>query len=190
MNSIYFFALMFLLNGSDCTVLGDGKKQSDIQSSALKNRFLFPENINADVTLLQMYGTGHNDENEFESGYYTTVTGYVYDVKSGGAEDCNCHAQNDNLRDTHIEICIDENHTAKTDRIVCEITPSVKIKLGLTTAQIKKEMKGKNVSITGYMFFDREHRQNAYNTQPDATKNIWRRTCWEIHPVSSFRIEN
>ena len=47
------------------------------------------------------------------------------------------------------------------------------------------KLKSKKVTITGFLFFDVEHKQNSFLSNPTGT-NIWRGTEVEIHPVLSI----
>jgi len=51
------------------------------------------------------------------------IVGYVWDVKVGGIETCNCGATDPARRDTHIELVVDPSNTAATDRVIVEVTP-------------------------------------------------------------------
>jgi hypothetical protein len=55
------------------------------------------------------------------------------------------------------------------------------------TPALSTKLKGKWVEFTGWMLFDSMHMDGAENTNPGGDKN-WRATCWEIHPVTSFKV--
>jgi hypothetical protein len=38
------------------------------------------------------------------------------------------------------------------------------------------------------MFFDEEHKGSAKNTCKTC-EHVWRKTCWEIHPVTKIIVE-
>ena len=67
--------------------------------------------------------------------------------------------------------------------MICEITPKY---IGRDTIDFKSKI-GKKVRITGYLFYDLEHRHNAINTCNTCT-NVWRASCWEIHPVCKIEV--
>lgn len=56
----------------------------------------------------------------------------------------------------------------------------------LTYDNIEK-LKGKKVTITGYLFPDKKHWANSVNINPAGT-DLWRDTEWEIHPVAKIEI--
>ena len=64
--------------------------------------------------------------------------------------------------------------------MVVEITPSWK---KTHKAYNIKALVGKRVSITGYLMYDDMHNANAVNSCDNNCKNVWRKTCWEVHPV-------
>ena len=46
------------------------------------------------------------------------------------------------------------------------------------------------MKITGWLFFDDHHKLEADNTDlgDNKGKKNWRRTCWEIHPVTKIEL--
>ena len=136
--------------------------------------------VNLDV---KSFLKGVDDRNSFSNNMYVSVTGYVVLVKYGGAETCECHSKEKDDEDYHIEIAETPGETNKIKTMVCEITREVRC---VNYEELQK-YKGHKVKIEGYLFFDEEHWQNAYNTNPNGT-NLWRGTCWEIHPVFAITI--
>jgi hypothetical protein len=131
------------------------------------------------------------DANRFSSSDAIEIEGYIYDVKPGGSETCNCHMTDDALIDTHIEIAISSTKTKKTQLMIVEITPRIReiMKnkgIDLSTSTLYGII-GKTVKIQGWLMFDAMHTGNAKNTNPKGKKN-WRATCWEIHPVTSIEV--
>lgn len=149
----------------------------------LKNRDDTPTAINPAITLELMLDPG-NDLARFKHGDAATITGFVAKVVPGGLESCNCHAKDMALRDTHIVLVAAMVDAKKSHRhVIVEVTPVFHDQVG-STDDLRK-LVGKRVTITGWMFFDGQHKQNAFNTEPNGT-NIWRATAWEIHPVTSI----
>ncbi len=105
------------------------------------------------------------------------VEGYIVLVKSGGSESCNCHAKDKSQYDVHIELGATPTSKGK-QTMICEVTPRFPNRDKVNW----KSYVGKKVKITGYVFYDVEHTQNAVNTNPKGT-NLWRGTILEIHPV-------
>ena len=122
------------------------------------------------------------------------VHGYVVLVKDGGSETCNCHTKDKTFYDTHIVICNSKNDEEK-DGVVVEITPRLRGVIAkefgvtwedCTTKYIRDNILGHEVIIKGYLFNDFEHHANS---AADGGKgNLWRGTCWEIHPVSDVKV--
>jgi hypothetical protein len=52
---------------------------------------------------------------------------------------------------------------------------------------LNDKINGKWVEFTGWLMFDTMHVDGAENTNPGDPMN-WRATCWEIHPVTSFKV--
>jgi hypothetical protein len=120
------------------------------------------------------------------------ITGYVYDVKPGGVETCNCKTKEIDKRDTHIEVVIDPMQNGKTKRLVVEITPHLrnimkKKNEDWSTKNLRDKLLGRWVEFEGWLFFDEEHANQSENTNPGRERN-WRATAWEIHPVTNFKI--
>ena len=171
----------------------DGTKELN----PLKNRFSFPEqgDIDKDVTLVAMLTPG-DDVDRFDPKKGATVTGFVVNVKRGGKESCNCEATNSVDMDTHIELALSKE-APKNQRVIVEVTPRLRMLMkrqGIdwTTETLQKEndikgIKGKWLTVTGWLLFDSVHAEEAENTNPGNPAN-WRATCWEIHPVTKIEI--
>ena len=164
-----------------CPQKGDSPKLDYQKMDLLKNRTTTSTIINKNITLEKILQPG-DDINRFSSNDYADITGYVYDVKWGGAETCNCHSKDKSQLDIHIELVTTLIEATDKKIMVVEITRYSK---GVYTYEQVKRLKGKKVRVKGWMFFDEEHKQNAFNTRPNGT-NLWRGTCWEIHPCQSI----
>jgi len=55
------------------------------------------------------------------------ITGYVYDIKPGGVETCNCGTKDKLYLDTHIEITPNDKETGKDKRLIVEVTPRIRL---------------------------------------------------------------
>lgn len=175
--------LSFLQDGPKCPAKGDSPKVKLQTLDTLKNRNEV-SNIVSDISLNDILKSG-DDTKRFSDTSYVTIIGYVYDVKYGGAETCNCHTQDKSQLDIHIEIVKDLNDAAGSKRMIVEINRFVRSSKLMMDYPTVKLLKGKKVEISGWMFFDEEHKQNAINTSPKGT-NVWRATCWEVHPCMSI----
>ncbi len=121
-----------------------------------------------------------------------SITAFVIYVKPGGQETVNCGAGEPEYRDTQIELVLQEGITAKSQRVVVEVTPRWREfvqgqGLNWTTAALRSTLEGRFVRFTGWLFFDDEHDDEAENTRPGRPEN-WRATAWEIHPVTRIEI--
>ena len=176
------FVLFSLTTNQDCPQSGDSKDPDHQQMDLLKNRTTTSKKTNKSVTLEKIL-QGGDDTDRFKSTDYVQITGYVYDVKWGGSETCNCHATDKSNLDIHIELVKDLNNASNQKAMVIEITRYSK---GTYTYDQIKALKGKKVQVKGWMFFDEEHTQNAINTNPNGTF-LWRATCWEVHPCQLIK---
>ena len=175
-----------------CTMLGSETAGTEHGAeNKLKNRFTFPmmADIDASVTLNEMLKSG--SEIEFDTTKAATIDGYISEVKAGGIESCNCHADTPELMDTHIYVSTSTNATdsLKKNSAIIEITPRIRTQMKAkgedwTTEALKKKLKGKHVRISGWLFYDKEHENAAENIA--VRPNNWRKTCWEIHPVTKI----
>lgn len=179
-----------------CPMKGDAKRAREQDFNLKKNRYDFPDKSDFDktVTLEDLLKPGY-DVNRFTEGKAIDIEGYVYDVKEGSSETCNCHATDPQYTDTHIEIVVDNKHTGKSQRLIVEVTPRIRklIKDNKNLDWSTESLYGlihKKVKVQGWLFFDGEHMSNARNTKTKKSKNIWRATCWEVHPVTFIGITN
>lgn len=177
----------------NCSLEGDAKREDVRELNKLKSRYTFPDSSNFDrlITLQAMLAPG-NDRNRFSVNKAVDITGYVYDVKVGGDESCNCHERNPEYRDTHIEIVLPGNNDEEKECVIVEITPRMREIMATkgidwSTDNLRRTIKNHLVEVKGWLLFDEEHVTQAENTDPDNPKD-WRATCWEIHPVTSIEL--
>ena len=183
--TIFLFTNMtFFDGGSKCPPKGDSAKEKLQNLDTLKNRSTISNTV-VKLSLDDVMKPG-DDTKRFSENTFVDVTGYVFDVKYGGAETCNCHTTDKTQLDIHIEIVQDLAHPDKTKRMIVEINRFIRAKDPNMDYNVVKLLKGKKVELTGWLFFDEEHKQNAINTKPDGT-NVWRGTCWEVHPCMSIK---
>jgi len=156
----------------------------------LKNRSVSPvPNAYVGTSLEDLLYPG-NDETRWKDSQAIEVVAYVYDVKAGDSETCNCGAINADEKDTHIELTRGPDHAEPDERFIVEVTPTWRRFMrqrgvDWSTATLKSAIEHKWVRAGGWMFLDREHLHNASTTNPNGTK-IWRGTAWEIHPVTAL----
>lgn len=177
---ILLISIAPLLSLGQCPVKGDKNNAKFQHIDSLKNRSIPSNSTNFKITLDSILKPG-NDAARWSSDNYVDIIGYVYDVKYGGAETCNCHSANKPDLDTHIEIVQDLKNSGPTKRMIVEINRYVKTNDTTLSYKYTRSLIGKKVEIRGFLFFDEEHKQNSYNCNPNGT-NLWRATCVEIHP--------
>ncbi|HEX3024508.1 MAG TPA: hypothetical protein VHP12_04800 [Chitinophagaceae bacterium] len=181
-NLIFIVLISFWVNSTQaqCSIYGDKPVQKFQVLDSLKNRN-FTDSIDHSVTLKNILSFTGNDSKNYSSSQYVQLKGYVVLVKYGGPETCNCHSKNKDDLDIHIELSLNPTGKAAKAMIVEINRYTRKDNPQFTLANIKKLI-GKEVTVEGLMFFDEEHLQNAFTTNPNGS-NLWRYTCWEVHPV-------
>ena len=178
---------------SICPAEGNAQSQRIRDLNKLKNRNKFPEEKDFDnsVSLEKILLPG-NDKTRFDVNKAARIKGYVYDVKTGGVETCNCKTKEKDLRDTHIEIVLDPMNQEKAKRFIVEITPRLremmrKQGINWSTNNLRDKFLGRWVQIEGWLFFDEEHANASENTNPQKENN-WRASAWEIHPITKLEV--
>lgn len=172
-----------------CPPAGDGKDAKLAELDRKKNRFDIVDPNHAIQISMDDLRIPGEDSGRFKEGIAVFIEAYIVEVKPGGVESCNCHSTDPDSRDTHIALSIDPKPTQY--RVIVEVTPRLR---ELKKAEGKdwstknlKKLIGKKVRITGWLFYDTEHRQNAFNTNTVGQHN-WRVTCWEIHPITNIEV--
>ncbi len=178
---------------SECPLEGSAESESVKELNILKNRSKFPkeEDFDTGITLSKILEEG-NDLDRWSSNKAARIKGYVYDVKKGGIETCNCKNKDVDERDTHIEIILDPNDNLKSKRVIVEVTPRIrkimKSKgIDWSTRALRDDYLGRFVEVEGWMLFDKEHENAAENTNQGRSRN-WRATAWEIHPITKITL--
>jgi len=175
MKYILLFCLISNLGLSQCKY-GDSKDPDHRVMDSLKNKSSIPLG-KAKVIPIDSFLT-LNPVKCLKQGDYIQIRVYLKDIKRAGKESCNCHSSNKDHYDWHLTVTKDSLQTSRPFRIICEITPHVKLDIGWA-----RSLKGRMVTIKGYAFYDLEHLHNAMDTNPTGS-NVWRSSCWEIHPVT------
>ena len=177
----------------DCPPEGDAVSEKALELNKYKNRYTFPlpSDFADDISLEKMLEPG-DDKGRWSMDKAARIKGYVYDVKSGGVETCNCKEKVDQDKDTHIEIVIDPMQNGKTQRMVIEVTPRMREIMSRrgedwSTRTLRDQYLGRWVEVEGWLLFDDEHEMNAENTNPGRPRN-WRATAWELHPITSIKV--
>jgi hypothetical protein len=98
-------AQTFLSNG--CSLSGSAKSARLQGLDISKDRFSLPTAHDLDTNItLEAILNGGDDTHRWSTNRAATIEGYVFFVKPGGAETCNCHALDKTLYDTHIELTV------------------------------------------------------------------------------------
>jgi hypothetical protein len=163
---------------------------SQRQFNTLKNRVTLPVATDVDpaATLDAMLRPG-DDRGRWSNTRAASVEGVVVRVVEAGVESANCFSPR--RRDVHIELARQAG-APPTERLIAEVTPPMRDAMSRqnvdwAAATLARDLVGKHVRIGGWLLFDRSHDDEAENTRPGHGGN-WRRTAWEIHPVTSIQI--
>lgn len=165
----------------DCPIGGDNPHANVMAADSLKNRSKIPakyKSMNAS-DILKMKVT--NKTSQLQS---VSVKGYIFKIKDGGLESCNCHSKT--FKDTHIYLAANVNDTSEDKAIIVEVTPRMRKAMG-TTKQLQAKYLNHNVTVYGYLFCDAEHKQNS--TADNGTGLHWRGTVWEVHPITKITVD-
>jgi hypothetical protein len=171
----------------------EGKtKVSVVQAlNRLKNRTVAPlkTNVNPGITLAAVLAPG-NDVMRWSATQGAIITGYVIDVKPGGAETVNCGATDPPHVDTHIEMALNAGDAKGVQHMIVEVSPRERAIMAAqgkdwSTNNLRRTLLGHKIIVVGWMMLDREHCNASENTNPGGAHN-WRATCWEIHPVTAL----
>jgi hypothetical protein len=176
-----------------CPAPGTAKSVANKALNILKNREVAPraDQMNQSVTLEKMLAPG-NDRGRFDHHTGATIVGWVINVEQGGhPETANCGSMSLDYTDTHITVGLDPQADLK-ETLVVEVTPRWRKAMAAQgidwrTETLQQTLKGKKVKFSGWLMFDLDHRGEAVNTAPRNPKD-WRKTIWEIHPITSIEI--
>lgn len=169
-----------------CPIIGLAKDSLGRDLNTKKNRTTYPQKKSTVLSLDSILKIG-DDRKRFSDTSLVSITGYVFEIVGAGKESCNCDSLGYTNTDIHIYVG-KKSAKSKSECFIVELSPLSKRKF-----PEKKSTKdwnvllGKEVTFTGWLFFDWEHIGNASNTCKKCTR-IWRRTAWEIHPVTKIKV--
>ena len=174
-----------------CPPEGNARSQSDKANNRLKNRTSAPLSSAVHVVNISAVEAPGDDTNRWNSDDAVELTGYVASVKAGGPETCNCKSTDPADYDTHIELTSGPNDTGLP--VIVEVTPSwrgwaASQGRDWSTSTLASQILHQRIRVRGWLFFDSRHRSNSENTNPDGEDELWRRTAWEVHPVTDLVI--
>lgn len=186
-----------IIHGERCGKHGSarpGTKEYD--QNVFKNRFDIPPADRFDRSIsLEDIAIAKENQTGFSQNKAVEIEGYVFAVKVGGKETCNCKATDPLFRDTHIELVASLDETSKEHRVIVEVTPRLRqimeeAGIDWTTENLKRILKGKYVRVQGWLFYDVSHRTEDFANDPDDNigRANWRATSWEVHPITSLEI--
>jgi hypothetical protein len=175
----------------NCPPTGDATDPVKQREDMLKNRGKAPAKTNNQITLAKLVAplmAGENDDlHRWSENDGATISGYFVDAHYGSAESCNCHSNATNMWDIHVELVADladEGNHRKY--LIAELTRNFpQLRTKWTPDTLKNQFQGKRITVTGWMFFDPDHKNESENTNPGGHHN-WRATAWEIHPITSI----
>lgn len=183
----FVILLAAILAHGQCPTYGDATDPDDKVLNTKKNRSVNVSKKPTKVLLENILKPG-NDTTRFNDSMYVEVTGYVIEVVKSGKESCNCDSSSYMNTDIHVYVG-QKDAKSKAECFVVEISPKAKKKLINQFKEFSdwRNLETKQVKFTGWMMFDVEHKGNAANTCKKCT-NVWRKTIWEIHPVTKVEI--
>lgn len=127
--------------------------------------------------------SAHSDEHEYANGTFVTTEARIVKYTEEGPESCNCYEADKADHDGDVHVYLSTDSDVPLDQcMVAEITPEFK---KLHPDYDKMLQRGQKVRVTGYLLYDFMHERNAANNCSSCDE-VWRKTCWEIHPVVSI----
>jgi hypothetical protein len=176
-----------------CPAAGTATSLTGKALNVLKNRPLAPNGsqIRPAVSLAAMLADG-DDHHRFNETDGAQITGYVIDVRQGGhPETTNCGNLGTLYTDTHIAVALSPGQPI-TQSVIVEVTPvwrAAMARRGVDwrTETLQRSLIGHRVRFRGWLLFDVSHVKEAVNTAPNNPAD-WRKTVWEVHPITSMQI--
>jgi hypothetical protein len=180
------FAFYVTFGFAQCPPEGNASSKRLQALNDLKNRQVdrLPKPIPISIDNILADGV---DSNRFNDTMYCVTEAWVVYWKLGGPESCNCQSDDKDSWDIHIGISGD-SAANKKDCMIIEITPASKKKMGLIGNSFGNQIIHHKIRVYGFMFWDDEHKQNSTNTAKPGTRNIFRKTAWELHPCTEIEI--
>ena len=159
------FSLAILLSGIAYATQrqsADDKGESP-KSRALKNRRSAPgqNDIDKSVTLKGLLDK--KNETDLSASKGAVIEGYVIQVEK------------EDDGDYHIVLADDRQETDTNKWVVVEVTPAWRTRKASLSPTRLKQLHGKKVRVTGWLFYE-----------PEADQVDPRGTRWELHPVTDM----
>jgi len=178
-----------------CGELGDrelnkAKNRTDIPSAAAVKHKTF-------ATMRALVQPAHWDTGQDRAAIRTTgkegtpveLMGFLFKVKRGSAESCNCELSRNVNNDLHLVLVKDMDQGEETS-VTAEITPRIRA-LGHVDWVFKNvnDLEGEFVRVTGWLMLDTKHiAQSHFLAGETHNKALKRSTNWEIHPVTKLEV--
>jgi hypothetical protein len=174
-----------------CGMEGSAKRSGDKTLNRFKNRFTLPRENEFDEKFnWEELQKSEDDRKKFSTDNAAILRGYVYRIKAGSVETCNCNSKDPTFQDTHIIITPDADNITVEQQVVIEVTPRLRLlmkKKGIDWShEALKKLRGKKVEVQGWLFYDYRHGENSAKIKK--TGKITRSTAWEIHPVTKITV--
>ena len=176
-----------------CPAAGTATSDAGKALNTRKNRATAPTGaqINPAATLVAMLADG-DDTGRFDHGQGAQIVGYVTKVEQGGhPETANCGNLTTLYTDTHITVAATPDAPI-TQSIIAEVTPTWRALMqhqghDWRTETLQATLVGHKVKFRGWLMFDTSHVRQAVNTAPNNPQD-WRKTVWEVHPITSMQV--
>jgi hypothetical protein len=124
-----------------------------------------------------------------KEGTPVEMMGFLFKVKKGGAESCNCDLSRGVNTDLHLVLLKDMDQGEATS-VTAEITPRIRAN-GHSDWIFKNvnDLEGEFVRVTGWLMLDTKHiRQAHFLPNERLNTGFARSTNWEIHPVTKLEV--
>jgi len=186
-------------NGQDpaaggCPPQGDATKPKQQQLNQLKARTEEPSDDDVDDTadISALIAPG-DDTLRWQSDTAVEVTAFVVDVRDAGMASSNCHSSDPADHDTILDLSPGANVSDASHRMVAVITPQWRRlmagnRVDWSTRAIRAKYTQQYVTIRGWLLFNTEAAGRSLNSTSLPGANITRATAWEIHPVTSIKL--
>jgi hypothetical protein len=172
----------------DCPDYGDATTAEKKTFNKKKNKKInVPSSWQAEfLPLKNLLPKKQRDEKDlYWEGAYVYTEGYMTSAEEQGPESCNCKEASESKKngDVHMYLSLVKDAPKKNSMVV-EITPLFKKKFPDYKQYMKKNIK---IRVYGFLFYDTEHEDAAFTTC-NSCGHIWRKTNWEIHPITEIEI--
>lgn len=183
---VFYLAVAGFSANAQCPPWGSAPKGSrEGNLNEAKNRSIAkPAKRPTEISLSDVLGNFKMaDSTRFHDGGYVYTSGIVVAAQEVGPESYNCNMAKKGSGDVRVFLGLSPDDD-KDECMVVEITAAYKKKHKNYAELLNR---GARVQVTGYMLWDFEHTANAKNTAR-TERNVWRKTCWEIHPVTEMKM--